>query len=297
MSSLSKVALAGLALVLASPAFAGATSVSSGATAASLQLSALNVVQASATVAPVSGSNPPATYNVSGGAAATNQSWLLVDGIVTDAYETLGLGVVTTQAFSNTSGLASATGTTTIANAGTTLKTTALGVPLVGLGITADNLTSTSTASIAANGSLVGTNASTITNLGISGSILGALSLDLSALANAGPNTVALDLLGLKLVLNEQSQTFVNSRDLFVQTNAIHLTLSNFVYGGSILSGEVILGHSQAEVSAVPEPASWAMMMAGFGAIGFAMRRNRGRVGSLVNIPGDRFTRSISGNL
>jgi hypothetical protein len=30
-----------------------------------------------------------------------------------------------------------------------------------------------------------------------------------------------------------------------------------------------------AQSASVPEPATWAMMLLGFGAIGFAMRRNR----------------------
>ena len=34
----------------------------------------------------------------------------------------------------------------------------------------------------------------------------------------------------------------------------------------------------RATVQAVPEPATWAMMLVGFGAIGFAMRRSRKRI-------------------
>ena len=274
--------IAGVAL---SPApLLAVTTVSSGATAASVTISALGTVQANATVTPVSGAGG-APYDTTGGIAATNQSWLLASGFLTSAYDLLTLGAVTTEALGSTSGLASATGKTSIAGAGSTLQTTTLGIPLIGLGITTGAITSTSTAAVAADGHLYGTNNSTIANFGLSGSLLTGLTLDLVAMANAAPNTVALNLLGLKLVLNEQLQTFTTPTDLLVQTTAVHLTLSNYSYGGTILSGEVILGHSQAEVAAVPEPATWGMMLVGFGGIGFAMRRSRkaGKVSGLLS--------------
>jgi hypothetical protein len=273
MGKLSKFMLLAGASLLSAPSLA-ATIVASGATATSVNLSAAGVVQANAAITPVSGTGG-ATYDNVGGVAATNQSWLLVNGGVTNVYDLLTLGAVTTEASGSTTGLATATGKTTIASANSTLETTVLGIPAIGLGISTGAITSISTAAVAANGQLVGTNSSTIANLNLTGSLLSGLSLDLAALANAAPNTVAVNLLGLKLVLNEQSDTFVAPNDLLVQTNALHLTLSNYSYGGSILSGEVIIGHSQAEVAAVPEPATWGMMLIGFGGIGFAMRRTR----------------------
>jgi hypothetical protein len=262
------------AVLLAAPSVATVMVTSSGATATSLTLSAAGVLQANATIAPVSGAGG-AAYDRLGGVAATNQSWLLVDGILTDVYDMLTLGAVTTEASGSTSGLATATGTTTIASVGSTLQTTTLGIPLIGLGITTGAITSSATAAIAADGHLYGTNSASIANFNLTGSLLSGLTLDLVTMASAAPNTVALNLLGLKLVLNEQLQTFVSTNDLLVQTNAMHLTLSNYSYGGSILSGEVIIGHSQAEIAAVPEPATWGMMLVGFGGIGFAMRRAR----------------------
>jgi hypothetical protein len=45
--------------------------------------------------------------------------------------------------------------------------------------------------------------------------------------------------------------------------------------GGSAFSSALTLSVPPAGASAVPEPASWAMMISGFGAIGGAMRRQR----------------------
>lgn len=49
----------------------------------------------------------------------------------------------------------------------------------------------------------------------------------------------------------------------------------NFAFNLLSLSsgGATVTGVLRANVSAVPEPAAWAMMLFGFGAIGFAMRR------------------------
>ena len=39
--------------------------------------------------------------------------------------------------------------------------------------------------------------------------------------------------------------------------------------------GNTIIDNLVAETAAVPEPASWAMMLAGFGAVGSALRRRK----------------------
>ena len=55
------------------------------------------------------------------------------------------------------------------------------------------------------------------------------------------------------------------------------------ITGGNLITGTLNLGLTDQtpyviETPAVPEPATWAMMIAGFGAVGFAMRRARRNV-------------------
>ena len=49
----------------------------------------------------------------------------------------------------------------------------------------------------------------------------------------------------------------------------------NLTFGGNSPNGGAASGSVTFRLSAVPEPATWAMMLLGFGAIGFAMRRRR----------------------
>ena len=51
--------------------------------------------------------------------------------------------------------------------------------------------------------------------------------------------------------------------------------LGTFNLSGGFTSGASTLTISQAAVAAVPEPGTWAMMLLGFGAVGFAVRRRR----------------------
>ncbi len=50
--------------------------------------------------------------------------------------------------------------------------------------------------------------------------------------------------------------------------------------GGSSVTAFAQIGTGA--VAAVPEPATWAMMLMGFGAMGFALRRNRRRSGAML---------------
>jgi hypothetical protein len=48
-----------------------------------------------------------------------------------------------------------------------------------------------------------------------------------------------------------------------------------FTYTGNLAVAGNISGNATFTAAAVPEPATWAMMLVGFGGIGFAMRRRR----------------------
>jgi hypothetical protein len=97
----------------------------------------------------------------------------------------------------------------------------------------------------------------------------------------AANTTVALGLSGLNLTLNEQFNTCTSSSlTCSVETNALHLWSSDPL-DGSLVGLDLKLGHSFAQIdnfipTAVPEPATYAMM--GLGLLGVmlgARRKNR----------------------
>ncbi|UZK67782.1 PEPxxWA-CTERM sorting domain-containing protein [Sphingomonas sp. M1-B02] len=71
-------------------------------------------------------------------------------------------------------------------------------------------------------------------------------------------------------------------RDSSIPAKAYQLNGDNIQYASGFVSGFKV--HGDVAVAAVPEPATWAMMLLGFGVIGSAMRRGMGK-------PGERFTR------
>jgi hypothetical protein len=265
-----------LALVLLplslSPAYSAVT-LSSSAYGASVNIAAGGVVQANALFGAAAGTADPA-YNQSGGVASINHNATVASNILNAASETLQSGVVTSSASSGGVNSNAATATTALNNVSfgfnnQLLSTLALN-GLLNLGI--GTLTSSTTVGIGASG-FYGTGSSLISGLNITGSLLSA-SIDGSLYANAAANTVLLSLAGLKVVLNEQISS-QNMSSLAMQTNAVHIALSNYAIDGSLLNGDVILGHSQAEVGGVPEPATWGMMIVGLGAVGASLRRKR----------------------
>ena len=266
-----------LTAVLSNPANA-APVFSSGAYAASTFVDAAGVVKASAVFAPVFNQAPPA-YNDLATLLTINQSALLVAPVLTNGFvsanEALTTNAVSGQAFSSLPN--SATGIANIATANFSLGTSALGVPLTALGIGANAITSTTTAGLSGS-SQFATGNSSLAGLTVGGSVLGLLTIDGSLYSNPSPNTVLLNALGVKIILNEQ-QTVQDATSTSMFTNAIHVFLSDYLLDGKLLNGDVILGHSQASVNGfgspvggVPEPDTWALMILGFGLIGGALR-------------------------
>lgn len=254
---------------------AEAVTFASGANATSTRISVAGAVVADALVAPVSGSGAPA-FDRTGGVAAIDQNFTLASGVTGTATQALQTGVVTTEAKSAAPAETRAIGTVTLNDVSSTLasKLVADLLPVAALGLTADTLTSTTIAGIDAAGNLYGSGSSSITNLALGGSALGALTVNGALYSNPAANTVLLSLANLKVTLNEQLRTR-NASGLFMQTNAVHIALNNYSLAGKLLTGDVVLGHSEASVTGVPEPGTWATMLIGFGAVGFAMRGRR----------------------
>jgi hypothetical protein len=59
------------------------------------------------------------------------------------------------------------------------------------------------------------------------------------------------------------------------KANGTTITIGDDTYSGAFGFTNVTLGQAAAAAAAVPEPASWAMMIGGFGLVGAAMRRQR----------------------
>ena len=70
--------------------------------------------------------------------------------------------------------------------------------------------------------------------------------------------------------------TQLTGPDLFTGSAASPIfNIGTFNLSGGFSSGASTLTISRAVVAAVPEPGTWAMMLLGFGAVGFAVRRRR----------------------
>lgn len=165
---------------------------------------------------------------------------------------------------------------------------TALGTVFLGqftnlLGINATSVVSRS--SVAAPGGIASATGFTqIEGLTLSGSLLGNVVIDGSLFVNPDPNTVlfSLGVLGsetLRIILNEQVPVSNGVHTAGISTNAIHVILNGLPVGTGLVSGNIYIARSQALISdaeaAVPEPAMWAQMIAGFALAGLVMRRRQ----------------------
>ncbi|WP_426169412.1 PEPxxWA-CTERM sorting domain-containing protein [Sandarakinorhabdus sp. DWP1-3-1] len=232
-------------------------------------------------LASVAGSATPA-YSTTGTVASVDQTLSLGVPVLAAVNERVSTGVIDTSASSPYPTTPTSTATSTVNDLGLALTTkTILGSPINILTIGATTLSSTTSAN-AAN-TLGVTSLSNITGLTFSGLALGALTIDGSLFANAAPNTVILDVLGLRIIANEQI-TNGNGTDLLGRTtNALRVSFDNFIIGGGLLSGDVTVAHSRAEIvglplidlGPIPEPSTWLQMIAGFGLVGVAARRRR----------------------
>lgn len=251
-----------------------AVTFSSDAYDVGVHVNAGSVAVATADAGRVSGSAGQA-YNISGGVASVNNNATLAGNATATATQSLQTGLVSSNARSDGASGNSAAASASLANVSFGMSNQLLGAlsadGLLNLG--ANTISSMTTVGIDGSG-LYGFGSSSLAGLTLTGSLLGS-AIDGSAYSSPTANTVLLSLAGLKVILNEQIRSATGD-GLAMQTNAVHIALNDYALNGSLLNGDIILGHSAAQVAGVPEPASWAMMIVGLGAIGAAMRRRRG---------------------
>jgi len=178
---------------------------------------------------------------------------------------------VTGTAVSNVDGLAgsrttSATGGVVGANiAANTLQIVGNGITLLGL-----NGTLSSSAQVSGDfGALVASGATTIQSLGLTINGIGinlAPFVGVSVPANTSINLAVLGIANSSLILNEQ---VVAGNGSSITVNALHLSV-NLV---NLITANVVLGHSQAQMTAIPEPSCLALFA--LGAVGYFGRRQR----------------------
>ena len=99
-------------------------------------------------------------------------------------------------------------------------------------------------------GALTATGGTVIEDAQVGGVLGAGLSLD----ANPAPNLVLLDLLGIKIVVNEQTPSGDGVLTRGLAVNALHVTLGVSLLGIGVLSGDIVIGHAEAAVqcSGVP---------------------------------------------
>ncbi len=236
-------------------------------------------------VAAVNGITPPG-YDKSATVASLNAAIDLGLVSLIRAGLDINTGILTSTTNANgnllggtNSGFASAL----VNQAGVNLFTKAGILPAVTtLGLGADSIRSSSYAATdGSNGFVRGQ--SVLSNLDLT--VLSLLDIHLAENAQVAANTVVLDTLGLKIVLNEQIITGNGTTDAAIQTNAFHLFFDDYVLGLRTITGGLVIGHSAVRIQvdphapSVPEPAAWLEMIAGFGIIGVIARRRQPLLG------------------
>jgi hypothetical protein len=262
-----RAAAAAALLVVSTGAASAATTISSNAADLKVSLSLLGITP-SITLGTSSGSGSNG-YSDSGQVLGVTKS-LGLGGLLG---ETTTTGLMTTSATSDgTTGSANAMINGLNLNLGTLLLTT--------FGLTSGTISSTTTFD---GTSLFGV--SNIANLAVSSQTM-TIPINASALLSSDVNRTLVDIAGLKVTLNEQIAAGDITNNIYTRsltTNALHVAYKDFAFGGGLLSGDVIVGQSAVSVSqAVPEPATWAMMIVGFGLVGGVLRSQRRRPAHMI---------------
>ncbi len=229
-------------------------------------------------VAPISGRTAPG-YNLSNSAASLAATVGLGNNGGVTATLNLGSGSIATTASANGTtpiDTSSGSATATLNDLAINLFTSSGGPTTSILSLTSGQLQSVTTVDkLGGTTSLLG--GSLFSNLALS--VNGSSVFSLGSNAQVAPNFVAYDQGGLKVTLNQQFASNFDSTRVLI-TNAIGISFTNYLLDGRSLSGTITVGQSLVEFmdnsgDPVPEPASWAQMLAGFGLAGAAARRRR----------------------
>jgi len=233
--------LAASCLLLAMPA--AAQTADSSAFGESTQVNVLPLlgggVQVTSGPLPQVSGSAPAAYTKSGNVASAAASTALTGSI-------LQTGIINVAASSEMPG-----GVRTHGDAGTNAVALALGQVLPLLTLKADLIQSAATVDGTCGSGLTATGSADLINAVAGGS----LGLGLKVASHPGPNTVLLDVSGVKIVLNEQLATGDGTTSRGLTVNAVHVYLQNAVLSGlGVLNGDVVISRSQAHLQCAASP-------------------------------------------
>ena len=130
-----------------------------------------------------------------------------------------------------------------------------LGISLVPvaplLTLHADEVRSSAVIGGTCGSALTATGSTTLVNAGVGGTLGLGLQID----ASVPPNTVLLNLLGVRVVLNEQIVGGDGLTSRTINVNAIHISIQNSLLGPlGRLTGDIVIAHSDAQVVCAPPP-------------------------------------------
>jgi len=279
------VVAAGLTLV-AAPAGA-VTSISSGGYGLGIDLTVLGFLPV--TLGPIasdSHTSPPSPYGGSDSVLSLNSTLGLGAALSPLGSLQVKTGILTGAASSPFAPTPTGTGSGTVNNITSLNMISGL---VKQLGISATTISSTS--NVSGFGSLEAFGSTTIEDLVISGTAIGStITVGASAAVNPTPDDVIFDAGGLEIELNRQVFTGADgplSTADGITTDALYIDFSNFALGTGLVNGDIVVGESQASIfgaPVLPEPGTWALMLAGFAGLGAALRSRRRTVSASTAI-------------